>query len=201
LPKITGGSIAAHRQHTRERIFAALSQLMYERGYDSVTLADVAAAAGMSRTSIYNYFPDKDSLVVGYAEHETVRYVTDLRESLAEVTDPVAQLRIYIGQQLRYVATNHLPPGPALRAVLPDQAYQRVLEHVGSLEDVLRQILRDGAEQGVLPGDADDVLPLVAACINRRVGDGRDRDALEADIARTEAFVLRALGAQVDATP
>lgn len=198
MPKITGGSIAAHRQQTRERIFAALAQLMYERGYDAVTLADVAATAGMSRTSIYNYFPDKDSLVVGYAEHETARYVSELRQTLRTVEDPVDRLRTYIDQQLRYVATNHLPPGAALRVVLPDEAYQRVLEHVGVLEDVLHQILEDGAALGVMPADVDAVMPLVTACINRRVGDGLDPSTLDAHIAVTEAFVLRALGVDAD---
>ena len=59
MPKVEGGSISAHRQATTERIFDAFGELIYTRGYDHVSLADVAAAAGISRTAIYNYFPDK----------------------------------------------------------------------------------------------------------------------------------------------
>ncbi|MCE0768323.1 TetR family transcriptional regulator, partial [Pseudonocardia kujensis] len=51
MPKVLGGSLAAHRDEVRARVFEALRGLLYERGFDAVTLAGVAAAAGVGRTS------------------------------------------------------------------------------------------------------------------------------------------------------
>ena len=81
MPRVIGGTLAAHREHTTSKIFAALRALLYERGYDSLTLADIAEAAGMSRTAMYHYVPDKESLLVAYAVHETDAYLARLDEA------------------------------------------------------------------------------------------------------------------------
>src|SRR5918998_4577369 len=96
MPKIIGKSLHEHRQMTRQKLFTALSTLMAERGFDSITLADIAQAAGVGRTAVYNHFPDKESLLVGFITHETEQYVATLEGSLDDVEDPVEQLRAYV---------------------------------------------------------------------------------------------------------
>lgn len=191
-------TLAEHREVSQQRIFDALSSLMYDQGYDAISLAQVAEAAGMSRTTIYNYFPDKDSLLVAYAERETKRYVDELLRDLDEVEDPVERLRVYIRHQFGYFATRHLPPGVALRLVLPDRSYHQVLEHVAVLEHTLRSILTEGLEEGYLAiDDVESMMPLVTACINRGgIGDV-DPDDLDDELEVTETFVLRALGVRL----
>src|SRR5690606_1877187 len=140
VPKVIGGTLAAHREHVTAKIYAALRSLLYERGYDSLSLADVAAASGMSRTAMYNYFPDKEALLVGYATHEVADYLARLDDALRSVSNPVDQLRTYLRLQLEYFSGNHLPPGPTLRLLLPEHAAEEVMAHVGALEDRLASI-------------------------------------------------------------
>lgn len=200
MPRVIGGSLATHRDQTRERIFEALAKLMYERGYDAISLADVAAECGLARTAMYNYFSDKESLLIGYASRETDRYVAQLRDALAEVgSNPVARLQVYVRSQLTYFSEHHLPPGPALRHMLDGEAYNKIVDHVRSLDDELRSILEDGREERyMLVDDVVDTAAMINACIARgsslRPGDAR----LEHTIELTEAFVLRALGARLD---
>ena len=198
MPRVIGGSIGAHRQLTRERIFGAFSDLLYQRGYDAITLADVATAAGMSRTTMYNYFPDKDALVVAFTDHESSRYLVELQRTLSVIENPVDRLQAFVAEQLRYFATHHLPPGRALRVALSDAAYERVLGHVGVLEQILRDTLHEGREQGyMVVDDVEATIPLVTACINRGgPADYRDSD-LDDSIDVTETFVLRALGVRL----
>jgi len=47
---------------TRQEIADRAMQLFAERGFDRVTVADVAAAAGVSDKTVYNYFPTKEDL-------------------------------------------------------------------------------------------------------------------------------------------
>ena len=63
MPKISAGSLEEHRAETTDRLLDAWSSLVREKGYDGVTLAEVAAHVGLARTAIYNYFPDRDALV------------------------------------------------------------------------------------------------------------------------------------------
>jgi len=47
---------------TRARIREAASLLFYERGYEAVTVAEVARAAGVSSVTVFNHFPRKEDL-------------------------------------------------------------------------------------------------------------------------------------------
>lgn len=195
MPRVTGGSVRTHRETVTARIFEAVERLLYERGYDAISLADVAEAAGMSRTSMYNYFPDKASLVIAYATHETEQFVAGLDAELRRLSNPVEQIRAYIRQQLDYFSSHHLPPGPALRLLMPEGASHDVLAHVRDLESRLEGIVLGGVERRYF--EADDTastVELISACISR--GNDLDLD-LEGRIAATETFVLRALGARI----
>ncbi|GEA86907.1 TetR/AcrR family transcriptional regulator [Cellulomonas cellasea] len=197
MPKIIGGSLHEHRAQTRQKLFAALSSLMADRGFDAITLADIASAAGIGRTAVYNHFPDKESLLVGFITHETEQYVATLERSLRDVEDPVEQLRTYVRAQAQLKRVYHLAPGPDLRSVLSRATQQRVREHVHLVEQILRRILSQGIESGAFPlQDVDTTVPLVNACLSSRgvPDDGPERDhAVEA----TVTFVLRAVGARL----
>lgn len=195
MPKIIGGSLHEHREQTRSKLFAALSALMAERGFDAITLAEIAQAAGVGRTAVYNHFPDKESLLLGFITHETEQYTATLQRSLDDIDDPVEQLRTYVRQQANLKRVYHVAPGPELRSVLSRGAQQRVREHVVLVEQILRRILAAGLEAGVFPEqDLDTTVPLVNACLSGRgvPESGPDR---ERAIEQTETFVLRAVGA------
>jgi AcrR family transcriptional regulator len=197
MPKIIGGSLHEHREQTRRRLFTALSALMADRGFDVITLADVAAAAGIGRTAVYNHFPDKESLLVAFITDETERYVETLERSLADVEDPIEQLSAYVRAQARLRRVYHLAPGPDLRSLLSPATQQRVRAHVELVERLLRRILALGIASGEFPEqDVDTTVPLVNACLSsRRVpDDGPTRDAA---VEATVTFVLRAVGARV----
>lgn len=193
-----GGS--GSREATRERLFEAFVELLHERGYDVLTLADVAERAGVSRTSVYNYVADKDALVVAYADQEASRQVAELARRLEGLANPVDRLRAFIDARLRYLALGHLPPTASLRMALSPAAYQRVGQHATVLDGVLREILTAAAAEGYLDAaDVERCLPLVTACLGRSDADGRDPAALDDAIEDTTTFVLRALGIRLGA--
>ncbi|GCE75775.1 TetR/AcrR family transcriptional regulator [Cellulomonas biazotea] len=195
MPKIIGGSLHEHREQTRSKLFAALSALMAERGFDAITLAEIAQAAGVGRTAVYNHFPDKESLLLGFITHETEQYTASLQRSLDDIDDPVEQLRTYVRQQASLTRVYHVAPGPELRSVLSRGAQQRVREHVVLVEQILRGILAAGIDAGVFPEqDLDTTVPLVNACLSGRGVPERGPER-ERAVEQTETFVLRAVGA------
>lgn len=52
---------------TRARIAEIASGLFLERGFDAVTVADVARAAGVSSVTVFNHFPRKEDLFLDRA--------------------------------------------------------------------------------------------------------------------------------------
>ena len=78
------------RQERSRRLVAHLldeaARLFSERGYHATTTNHVAEAAGVSVGSLYQYFPNKDALVVAVAERH-------LDKAIAELDDLVALQR------------------------------------------------------------------------------------------------------------
>lgn len=55
------------RQRAAREISRCAQRLAAERGYDEFTLDDLAHAAGVSRRTLFNYFPGKEQAVIGPA--------------------------------------------------------------------------------------------------------------------------------------
>lgn len=69
----------------QERLTKAALDLYLERGYDNVTVADIAERAGLTRRSYFRYFPDKREVLFAGSE----RLPDVLREAVLSA-DPAA---------------------------------------------------------------------------------------------------------------
>ncbi|WP_327316082.1 TetR/AcrR family transcriptional regulator [Streptomyces sp. NBC_01235] len=85
------------RERKRQRMYQAVSdiavRLFIERGFDAVSVAEVAAAAEISKPTLFRYFPAKEDLVLHrLADHEqeAARVVTAAH---AEGVAPLPALR------------------------------------------------------------------------------------------------------------
>jgi AcrR family transcriptional regulator len=59
------------KARTRRAISEAAITLFLDRGYDAVSVAEIAAAAEVSKRTLFAYFPSKDDLVLHrFADHE-----------------------------------------------------------------------------------------------------------------------------------
>jgi AcrR family transcriptional regulator len=171
---------------------------LYERGFDAITLAGVAAAAGVGRTALYNHFPDKESLLVAFVEDEASRYVTRLTEAVEAQADPIGQLATFVRLQLRVLAEYHMPPGAALASALAPAAYRRISAHADPITDRLRAILTGGVDLGRWPAENLDVLvPMITAALGNRALVEVPPEQLGDVVEAAVRFVLRAVGANI----
>ncbi|MFE2197204.1 TetR/AcrR family transcriptional regulator, partial [Streptomyces amritsarensis] len=76
----TTGLRESKKLRTRRRLAATALELFLERGFDAVSVADVAAAAEVSKPTLFRYFPTKEDLLLDrFADHqdEVARVVRD----------------------------------------------------------------------------------------------------------------------------
>lgn len=184
MPKIIGGSLVEHREQIRRRVFEAFAALMAERSFAAISMADLAARAGVGRTALYNHFRDREAVLVEFAGDETARYVARLEEALAGAAGPLEQMRAYVRQHLALADELHVGFGPELNGMLSGDSLVQIREHVRDVEQVLRRIIEDGRACGDFTvRDVDAAVSLVHACLQRR----------DADPAAVEDFVLGGL--------
>ena len=64
---------------SREAILAATRRAIVERGPDKLTLSAIAAAAGVSRPTLYRWFPTKNDLLAAISGYEEEQFDLGLR--------------------------------------------------------------------------------------------------------------------------
>jgi AcrR family transcriptional regulator len=206
MPRISAASNAAQRAETQHRILTAFGELLFTHGLPGLTMTDVARHARIGRTAVYNYYADIEELLIAYALDETERFLVDLRESLDSLENPVERLALYVRAQVEDLSRRHLPPGPAMGAVLSPASFAKLAVHVGELSVLLQGILREGMAQGYLPeADITQLAQLIHGTLSSSAargdgagnGTGQDSDA-EARIGRTVRFIQLGAGARFD---
>ena len=81
------GSAPSSDEEAVARILAAASEAIDARGPD-ISIADVARTLGVTRQTVYRYFPSTDALLVAAATNAANTYLDRLADHLAGVTDP-----------------------------------------------------------------------------------------------------------------
>lgn len=118
----------------------------------ATTIAHVAAALGISRKTVYRYFPGTDALLVAAALEGTQAFLSRLSRRLRSVTDPgealVEAVAYTIGQ---------IPHEPYLRLLLDTGGGNSLLRGVTS--DTARAIGRTLLDQTAVDWDASGIGP------------------------------------------
>lgn len=78
---------AAARTLLRDTVLAAVDELARTRGWSATTMADVAAAVGVSRQTLYNEFGSRPALVEAYVTREIESLVERVTEAVRANAD------------------------------------------------------------------------------------------------------------------
>lgn len=82
-PEVSEASQSAYRTETPARIMDAAFGCVAEMGLSRTTMEDVGRAAGVSRQTVYRYFPSKDQLVMALVQREEERFLDGVRAAFA----------------------------------------------------------------------------------------------------------------------
>jgi AcrR family transcriptional regulator len=125
-----------------EAVVEAGARILVERGWDGLTMQEVAAVAGVSPGSLYQYFPDKASLVTELVERQSTRELEFHLARFAELPEDASleeTLDLLVDSLVEFQARE----GPLMRRSLD------ALQHLGRY-GLLRE--RAARAAGVLGG-------------------------------------------------
>ncbi len=87
------------KEQTRQRIAAVALRLFTERGYDAVTVNEIADAAEVAKATLFSYFPTKESLVLhGVGEDDLAGIVAGRPRGLTPLAALRAHYRTFAGE-------------------------------------------------------------------------------------------------------
>ena len=99
-----GGARARARQAVRVQVAAVVTELVLENGYEETTVDDICAAAEISRSTFFRYFPSKEDALFGGASDAGERLLDALVARPADEAPWVAMRRALDPLIEQYVA-------------------------------------------------------------------------------------------------
>ena len=149
------GDSGAHRRHrirefspTEARILTAALALIGRRGVRRLAMQEISEAAGVSRGTLYRYFPSRDAVLAAAADFDELRFRAGLDEALKSAA-PDERIGAFMAYAFDFIRAH---PARSLFESEPGFVMSYLLDHLPSLRSEL--ILR--------LGDALDTVPAVA---------------------------------------
>src|ERR1700746_2996992 len=103
--------LTAKGARTRARIVEEAAALIHERGVAGTTLEDVKAAADVSGSQMYHYFPDKNELVQAVIDYQADTIVSQQRRELGSPNGVEAWRKMVIAEANRTEGIGGCPLG------------------------------------------------------------------------------------------
>jgi len=193
VPKIQAATLIAHRELRRQQLMSAAMELAMNEGASAITVAAVAAKAGLARSSVYEYFESSADLVADLVIEELDYYTDRLAAAIKDATDPFEQIELWIAEGLRYVADGRHMLVKSLNTI-QTPAYRK--EEIALGHRKLMAPLRKALEEtGVKnPMSAAAFLQSVTDAASVRIDAGNDA---ELEIQSATQFALAGLRALV----
>ena len=141
---------------TRALIVNQARRIFAQKGRDGTTMADIAAASGKSRRTLYTYFSNKDEVYLAVIENELAYLIERLQMVMSRRLSPERKLEEYIFTHFEAVK-EAVERNGSLRADFFRNIYE--VEKARRPIDVkeirmIKQILDAGVEEGVFKLEA-----------------------------------------------
>ena len=191
MPKIETQTLAEHRDWRRNQLIEAAAAIALESGGEAVTVAAVAARAGLSRTSVYEYFASSADLAADLIIEELKSFGDELATISLQGNGAIESIDLWINGSLQYIADGRHLLAKALNAIdLPRNRGAAIGAAHGALLAPLKSKL---TEMGIK--DISFALTLIQSTTDgasRRIESGDDAELV---IKTTREFCIAGLQA------
>lgn len=149
MPK--GIPLTEHEQdRRRHEIFAASIKLFLKRGFQETSMRAIAEEAGIGKSTLYDYFPTKEDILVWGMEDEFVDLAADARRIAAQPLPAVERLRRTIKNHVEVLATSkefYLKLAFEVQR-LSLEAQKRIQVRRHAYQDLIRGLIDEGIREG-----------------------------------------------------
>ena len=134
----------------RHEIFAATVNLFLEKGFNETSMREIAEAAGMGKSSLYDYFETKDEILIWYFEDEIEDITVLAREIASHPLPAFEKLRQLLQKQLERLLENkdfYLRLSIEVQR-LGAESQRRIQIKRHGYQDLLRGLIEQGIQEG-----------------------------------------------------
>ena len=139
----------ANKIKCRHDILKASRRLFKEKGYDDTMIDDVADKAGISKATLYNYFPNKESLLTGTLDDQ----IAVIRQYIQNLGDISSYEKLK--QLMEFLVVDSVPAIDVSRRVMYLNACEGspMYGKVNEVKEILRNLVDQAKEEGAFRED------------------------------------------------
>jgi len=139
----------ANKIKCRHDILKASRRLFKDKGYDDTMIDDVADAAGISKATLYNYFPNKESLLSGTLDDQ----IATMRQRIGDMDGGNSYEKLK--QLLEFLVVDSVPAIDVSRRVMYLNACEAspMYGKVNEVKEILKVLVDQAKEEGVFRED------------------------------------------------
>ena len=153
--------MSGHKTRQTTRIVEAALQVIDQAGFSGVTMSSVAARAGVARQTIYNYFPDVESIVARALTEHSAAMEAHMLAIFEDAEGLFEQMKALAEFEISHATPEH--SGLNLEAGLSAQIRDQVATHADVVKAALIRAIKTENTRGKVsldlePGAASEVL-------------------------------------------
>jgi len=121
----TQASAFTQATDTRELIVESAYSCFRKQGLQKATIVDIARTAGVSRSTIYEYFSDKAAIIEACAEHASERFYREMSKAMergSSLEDKLSRAAVFVTQARRVIASEKYFDEDAISLLLTKDA-------------------------------------------------------------------------------
>jgi AcrR family transcriptional regulator len=137
---MTHASAVTQVTDTRELIVESAFSCFGRQGLHKATIVDIAKRAGVSRSTIYEYFSDKGAIVEACAEHASQRFYREMTKAMdrgGTLEDKLCSAAVFVTQARRVMSSEKYFDEDAISLLLTKDAAVLLRECVDFLAPYL----------------------------------------------------------------
>jgi AcrR family transcriptional regulator len=142
-------TVAAHRRDVRAAILDATAALVADHGLRGTTMSRVAAAVGITRATLYKYFPGVEAILLAWHERHVAGHLARLAELHDGPGRPGERLRAVL--EAYALITHERPRGTELAALA--HRGEHLVHAERHLAGIVAGLLAAAADEGDVRGD------------------------------------------------
>jgi AcrR family transcriptional regulator len=134
----------------RHEIFAKTVNLFIEKGFRETSMREIAEAAEMGKSSIYDYFKTKDEILLWAIEDEILDLTAAVQKIVAQPIPAIERLQQVMQRHLEYLLSSkefYLKLSFEVQR-LAIESQQRVQVKRHAYQDLIRQLIDEGIQEG-----------------------------------------------------
>ena len=148
VPRLWTDTIETHRQEVREAILDAAARLAEEHGVTSVTMSDVASAAGVGRATLYKYFPNVEAVLTAWHQAQITAHLAELEQAAASQGTATQKVTAVLHAYAQIVQQHH---GSQIAAAVHEGDHMHAPR--AALTSFVTGLIKGAADDGTVRND------------------------------------------------